>query len=621
MIDDVFSGLTVTIFAYGVTSSGKTHTMQGTKTEPGIIPRAVESLFRKIQYRPNISISVSYMEIYKDEVYDLLVDRENAPKLPVRENGSGQVFVAHLSEQPISNVEEFEWMYTEATRRRSVASTNLNRASSRSHAILTLLVRVEDEVLGKALTGKLNLVDLAGSENNKLTGNDPSRMAESSAINKSLSVLGQVVHALNQGASRVPYRNSKLTRILQDALGGSSIGLLICNIAPPPKYRQDTLNTLNFATRTKNIENKPVVNEKDLKPAPKPSMSRHASQPPQQRPPPTRQPSEPPAPLPTAVPTRSRIGRPSLAPRSSLARPEPVTVNVNIPPQQQIQQPVLSEEEINKRIAKAVEAEVAKRLAEHEMQMKAEREKVAAERRSSLVEEGSSGRFESSSGRADTSGTSGKLEDPGMGHTSVDEELRQRLSELEQRFESGSSEMRMLSDLSPGSRKRTGRAYVALARAQSEKNNLQLALELYRKAEAYVPDNIKLKERIIEIEWAVKNNKAFKPSPKKPKRKKAKKAPRDENSKKSHSTSTEAPAVVLQDSRDENSNGKRERAEQPFGSSLLFGSMASGHVAAGEEESMCGGSHKRQAEGWETPKRSKKMRSSSIADGVGSEDE
>ena len=132
------------------------------------------------------------------------------------------------------------------------------------------------------MTGVINLVDLAGSENNKLTGNDPSRMLESSAINKSLSVLGQVVHALNSGHSRIPYRDSKLTRILQDALGGSAVGLLICNLAPGSKFRTDTLNTLklvrfflnctnldllflcSFAARTKEIENRPTVNEKGL---------------------------------------------------------------------------------------------------------------------------------------------------------------------------------------------------------------------------------------------------------------------------------------------------------------------------------------------------------------------
>ncbi|CAL1699806.1 unnamed protein product [Somion occarium] len=522
MTEDVYAGLTVTIFAYGVTSSGKTHTMQGTKSDPGIIPRAVESLFQRKRKQANVTLAISYMEIYKDEVYDLLIDRENAPKLPVRENGAGQVFVANLSSQVVDRVEEFHQIYSEATLRRSVASTNLNRASSR-----------------KALSGKLNLVDLAGSENNKLTGNDPSRMAESSAINKSLSVLGQVVHALNQGASRIPYRNSKLTRILQDALGGSSVGLLICNIAPAPKYRQDTLNTLNFATRTRNIENKPVINEKDLKPAPKPPMSRRLPQAP------ARRPSEVPSGL------TSRIARPSLThgpSRSSLPsstiHSEPVTVNVNIPPQNPPPAPGLTEEEIDARIAKAVETEVARRLAEHEKQ-----KAIETESRVSLEE-----------GPSNSSQKSPVVEDPSshIGHMSVDEDLRQRLAELEQKFETGNSELRMVSDLSPASRKRTGRAYVALARAQSEKNNLALALELYRKAEAYVPDNVKLKERIIEIEWAVKNGKPFKPSPKKPRKKKTKKTAAAE---KSRATGSES---VLQDSRDENN------APPVFGSSLLI---------------------------------------------------
>ncbi|CAL1699803.1 unnamed protein product [Somion occarium] len=552
MTEDVYAGLTVTIFAYGVTSSGKTHTMQGTKSDPGIIPRAVESLFQRKRKQANVTLAISYMEIYKDEVYDLLIDRENAPKLPVRENGAGQVFVANLSSQVVDRVEEFHQIYSEATLRRSVASTNLNRASSR-----------------KALSGKLNLVDLAGSENNKLTGNDPSRMAESSAINKSLSVLGQVVHALNQGASRIPYRNSKLTRILQDALGGSSVGLLICNIAPAPKYRQDTLNTLNFATRTRNIENKPVINEKDLKPAPKPPMSRRLPQAP------ARRPSEVPSGL------TSRIARPSLThgpSRSSLPsstiHSEPVTVNVNIPPQNPPPAPGLTEEEIDARIAKAVETEVARRLAEHEKQ-----KAIETESRVSLEE-----------GPSNSSQKSPVVEDPSshIGHMSVDEDLRQRLAELEQKFETGNSELRMVSDLSPASRKRTGRAYVALARAQSEKNNLALALELYRKAEAYVPDNVKLKERIIEIEWAVKNGKPFKPSPKKPRKKKTKKTAAAE---KSRATGSES---VLQDSRDENN------APPVFGSSLLVGSTTA--------------SFKRQAEGseiWETPKRRyKKIRAS-----------
>jgi kinesin family member 22 len=132
--------------------------------------------------------------------------------------------------------------FSKALKSRSVGATNLNSHSSRSHAILCISVtRVFEET---TITGVVNLVDLAGSENNKLTGNDPARMLESSAINKSLSVLGQVVHALNSGHSRIPYRDSKLTRILQDALGGNAVGLLICNLAPGTKFRTDTLNTL-----------------------------------------------------------------------------------------------------------------------------------------------------------------------------------------------------------------------------------------------------------------------------------------------------------------------------------------------------------------------------------------
>ncbi|KAI0070320.1 kinesin-domain-containing protein [Panus rudis PR-1116 ss-1] len=471
MIDAVFEGMTVTIFAYGVTSSGKTHTMQGTNAHPGIIPRAVEALFLKKQASSQIMIDIalSYMEIYKDEVYDLLIERENAPKLPVRENGAGQVFVANLTTQDIDTVEDFDMIYSNAMKRRSVASTNLNRASSRSHAILTLLVTVQDLEQGRTLCGKLNLVDLAGSENNKLTGNDSSRMAESSAINKSLSVLGQVVHALNKGATRIPYRNSKLTRILQDALGGSSIGLLICNIAPAPKYRQDTLNTLNFAVHTKNVENKPVVNEKDMRPSAKPA------------------PSYPPAARTSGVSLTSntRMPRPSNASSdatrlaSRVPRPSsvglPAASSSRLPREQVPVKPVLSEEDIDAKIARAVEAEVARRMAEHEKQLSELQEKS----RESEPSENSSRRS------------------PGVDVSSSRHDLRHRLQELEQKLDTSNSDMRIINEMSPVSRKKHGRAYVALARAQTEKNNLQLALELYRKAEAYVPDNIKLKERWI----------------------------------------------------------------------------------------------------------------------------
>ncbi|KAJ7185888.1 kinesin-like protein [Mycena filopes] len=528
LVDVALSGVTVTIFAYGVTSSGKTYTMQGPRDDPGVIPRVVEDLFAKTTASASATdktdITVSYMEIYKDDVYDLLVTRENAPKLPVRANDVGAVFVAGLSSMPIASVADFDKLYTTATARRSVGATLLNDKSSRSHSVLTLNLRVRTGD-NKQREGKINLVDLAGSENNKLTGNnDPSRMAESAAINKSLSVLGQVVHALNTGQPRIPYRNSKLTRILQDALGGSSVGLLICNISPAEKFHKDTVNTLNFAVRTKDIENKLVVNERDIRPPPAPKV--------EQLLPPV------PAPKPReslAVP-RPGGARPSLVPRPAsrtstfglglapgvgapFSRAPSVNGNVNGTGKEKEKEKQLTEAEIDARISRAVESEVARRLEEREREMA-----VAA---AAAAQAESSARTKSPKPKRDSRSPKAKTRElpPGLTpllkrHKDLDDELQARLQELERKFERGNKETALADVLSPVSKKKTGRAYVALARAHSDKGDLQVALDLYRRAETYVPDNVKLKERIIEIEWAVKNDRAFKPSPKRAKKSK-----------------------------------------------------------------------------------------------------
>ncbi|KAL4262008.1 Kinesin-like protein [Pleurotus pulmonarius] len=568
MVDLVYQGMTVTIFAYGVTSSGKTHTMQGSKAAPGVIPRTVEAIFahrrRLVDATPtlapeDISISMSYMEIYKDDVYDLLVTRENAPKLPVRENEHGKVFVANLTYEPIASFSDFETIYTRATKHRSVGSTNLNHASSRSHAILAIRATIFDRTHNRSLTGTINLVDLAGSENNKLTGNDASRMAESAAINKSLSVLGQVVHALNSNQTRIPYRNSKLTRILQDALGGSSVGLLICNLAPGAKFRQDTLNTLNFAVRTKNIENKPVVNEQDHRQVPRP-------------------------PFPT-LPSSIALGGagPSGLPRTGAARQSLVPVprkqaraSVSVvatgaqgfqpmvmPPLKQEPPPgtmglTLTEVEFEQKVAKVVEAEVNRRMEELERQRQAKeaRARLSMERELALraTEAGNRASFSDHGDDCDDRERSGsvasekenrrprqaksKSKSPRKEsislsipagiltpvlkrHKELDSEVRSKLQELEQKFDRSGKDAPDV--LSPVSKKKMGRAYVAAARSCSEKGDLQAALDLYRKAESFVPDNIKLKERIIEIDWAVKNSRPFIPSPK-PKKKSRSKA-------------------------------------------------------------------------------------------------
>ncbi|KAF8887574.1 kinesin-like protein [Infundibulicybe gibba] len=537
MIDVVYSGVTVTIFAYGVTSSGKTHTMQGSKADPGVIPRTVQALFEKKRYfqRYQASLAVSYMEIYKDEVYDLLVTRENAPKLPVRENDAGVVFVANLTSEPIHSMEEFDRIYSRATKHRSVGSTNLNHASSRSHAVLTIEVTMLDSEENRTLTGKINLVDLAGSENNKLTGNDPSRMAESSAINKSLSVLGQVVHALNQGASRIPYRNSKLTRILQDALGGSSVGLLICNLAPGVKFRQDTLNTLNFAVRTKNVENKPVINERDNRPAPKPHFAAVAIQPPAAKP------------APAIVQAISTVGagsgsgplrsRTSLLPTSRVPRIsafggaggfQPFVVpgasrRSNVEAIQEERSGGLmvglTEKEIDERISRAVEMEVTRRLEEREQQRRQEEQERQARESQAGIPMQEARRSRSPTMEQQTL-PSGVLTPLLKRHRDLDDELKTRLQELEEKFERGNKEVQLADVLSPVSKKKTGRAYVALARAHSEKGDLQVALDLYRKAESYVPDNIKLKERWILFISKMTTIRALPKPPRKPKGKK-----------------------------------------------------------------------------------------------------
>ncbi|KAJ7108792.1 P-loop containing nucleoside triphosphate hydrolase protein [Mycena epipterygia] len=538
LIDVARQGVTVTIFAYGVTSSGKTHTMQGTPADPGVIPRVVEALFApspspscSSHEDEQTSVSVSYIEIYKDDVYDLLVARENAPKLQVRENDAGAVFVAGRAAVRVDGVRAFGEVYSTATARRSVGATLLNRASSRSHAVLTLDLRVVGG--GTVREGKINLVDLAGSENNRLTGNDPARMAESAAINKSLSVLGQVVHAINVGAPRIPYRNAKLTRILQDALGGSAVGLLICNLAPGAKFRQDTLNTLNFAVRTKNIENKPVVNERgtplELRPAPAPlpMPKLDLAHPPA--------PALAPAPGLAPKPRAGGSGRPSLVPRPA-SRVSSYGVGAlavykdkekERERERERAPPGLSEAEIDARISRAVEAEVARRLAEREVEMGAGAGSSRHKHKVSSRGSSSSPRKEKERERDDKEKEKSKLP-PGLSpllkrHKDLDDELQARLQELERKFEKGNKEVATgLADvLSPVSRKKTGRAYVALARAHSDKGDLQTALELYRRAETYVPDNVKLKERIIEIEWAVKHGRPFKPSPK-PKAKKGK---------------------------------------------------------------------------------------------------
>ncbi|KAH6559780.1 hypothetical protein BASA62_000174 [Batrachochytrium salamandrivorans] len=279
VIMGVFSGINTTIFAYGQTGSGKTHTINGSLPESnGIIPRTIFSLLSHIKEKGlKATLSAAYLEIYNEKIFDLLAPGDSKPlqNLDLRENIKGNIIVVGLSSTPIRSFADFEKLHEAALKNRSTAATNLNETSSRSHFIMQLSINNTLEN-NKVLSSKFHIIDLAGSEDNKRTGNVGARMVESGAINKSLFVLGQVVEALNKGQPRIPYRDSKITRLLQDSLGGSAVGLMIACCAPGEQHYWDTYNTLNFASKSSFIKNNVVRNEVTIKPS-SPLLQNHGN--------------------------------------------------------------------------------------------------------------------------------------------------------------------------------------------------------------------------------------------------------------------------------------------------------------------------------------------------------
>ncbi|XP_020654651.3 kinesin-like protein KIF22 [Pogona vitticeps] len=260
----LLEGQNASILAYGPTGAGKTHTMLGTPDQPGVIPRAVRDVLQMTRDDSadgwKYSVSMSYLEIYQEKVLDLL--QPSIHDLPIREDRNHNILVPGLTQKEITSFADFESCFLPASSNRTVASTQLNQRSSRSHAVLLLQVSQTQSWPPYARrAAKLCLIDLAGSEDNRRTGNKGVRLKESGAINTSLFVLSKVVDALNQGLCRVPYRDSKLTRLLQDSLGGSAHSLIIANIAPEKKYYFDTLTSLNFAAKSKQVVNKPFTQE------------------------------------------------------------------------------------------------------------------------------------------------------------------------------------------------------------------------------------------------------------------------------------------------------------------------------------------------------------------------
>ncbi|XP_074646224.1 kinesin-like protein KIFC3 [Tubulanus polymorphus] len=256
LVISAIDGYNVCIFAYGQTGSGKTYTMEGPNDDPGINQRALIELFNEMEERSTdwvYSINVSVMEIYNEMIRDLL-SNDPLRKLDVKMNQDSSLYVPGLTSIEVSNVSEVNKTFTVGRMNRVTASTNMNEHSSRSHALLTINVLGTNKTTGVRTLGKLNLVDLAGSERVSKSGADGARLKEAQNINKSLSSLGDVIHALKNKQSHIPYRNSKLTYLLQDSLGGESKTLMIVQIAPVEKNVNETLCSLNFGQRARTVE-------------------------------------------------------------------------------------------------------------------------------------------------------------------------------------------------------------------------------------------------------------------------------------------------------------------------------------------------------------------------------
>uniref|UniRef100_A0A803P806 Kinesin-like protein n=1 Tax=Cannabis sativa TaxID=3483 RepID=A0A803P806_CANSA len=282
IVNEVLEGFNCTVFAYGQTGTGKTYTMEGgiknkggdLSAEAGVIPRAVRQIFETLEAQnADYSVKVTFLELYNEDITDLLAsddtsrcpeDKQKKP-ISLMEDGRGCVVVRGLEEEAVYSVSEIYNLLERGSAKRRTADTLLNKHSSRSHSVFSITVHIKEATIGDEeliKCGKLNLVDLAGSENISRSGAREGRAREAGEINKSLLTLGRVINALVEHSSHIPYRDSKLTRLLRDSLGGKTKTCIIATISPSAHSLEETLSTLDYAYRAKNIRNKPEANQK-----------------------------------------------------------------------------------------------------------------------------------------------------------------------------------------------------------------------------------------------------------------------------------------------------------------------------------------------------------------------
>ncbi|PKA49035.1 125 kDa kinesin-related protein [Apostasia shenzhenica] len=287
IVNEVLEGYNCTIFAYGQTGTGKTYTMEGGgkkakngefPNDAGVIPRSVRKIFETLEAQcAEYSMKVTFLELYNEEITDLLAldepkfsDDKSKKPIALMEDGKGGVFVRGLEEEIVRSASEIYKILEKGSAKRRTAETLLNKQSSRSHSIFSITIHIKEvtpEGEEMIKIGKLNLVDLAGSENISRSGAREGRAREAGEINKSLLTLGRVINALVEHSGHIPYRDSKLTRLLRDSLGGKTKTCIIATISPSIHCLEETLSTLDYAHRAKNIKNKPEINQKMMKSA------------------------------------------------------------------------------------------------------------------------------------------------------------------------------------------------------------------------------------------------------------------------------------------------------------------------------------------------------------------